>query len=154
MFQKSHALRAEVKDAAHPPSYTSCYQARSASGGGTKSNPIQIILVCFICKHRNPIQNALKLLKGTISVTHWIIFLTQNNVTGLVFRLRVCKNSCADFRVCFVIASKYAHLVHISRVFHCFSKRACSPVRFIKQSGTESNRISPWQQGLSFLVRI
>ena len=34
---------------------------------GTKSNPVQSILVCFMCKHRNPIQNALKLLKGTVS---------------------------------------------------------------------------------------
>ena len=28
----------------------------------------------FMCKHRNLIQNALKLLKNTISVTHWITF--------------------------------------------------------------------------------
>ena len=38
------------------------------------SNLVEIILVCFICKHHNLIQNAFKLLKGTISVTHWIIF--------------------------------------------------------------------------------
>ena len=80
MFQKG--IKSKVKHVAHLPSHTSCYQARSASGGGTKSNPVQIILVCFICKHRNPIQKALKLLKGKISATHWIIFLTQNNVTG------------------------------------------------------------------------
>ena len=99
MFQKG------VKDVAYLPSHNSCNQARSASGGGTKSNTVQIIRVCFICKHRNPIQNALKLLKGKISVTHWIIFLTRNNVTGLVFRLRVCKSSHAHFRVCFVLDS-------------------------------------------------
>ena len=34
---------------------------------GTKSNLVQSILVCFTCKHRNPIQNAFKLLKGTVS---------------------------------------------------------------------------------------
>ena len=34
---------------------------------GTKSNPVQSILICFMCKHRNPIQNALKLLEGTVS---------------------------------------------------------------------------------------
>ena len=39
-----------------------------------KGNPVQIILVCFICKHRNPVQNALKPLKGTISLKHWITF--------------------------------------------------------------------------------
>ena len=98
-------LKAEVKDVAYLPSHNGCNQARSASGGGTKSNPVQIILVCFICKHRNPIQNYVKLLKGPISVTHWIIFLTRNNVTGLVFMLRVCKSLRANFRVCFVLDS-------------------------------------------------
>ena len=68
MFQKG--VKTEVRDVAYLPSHNSCNQARSTSGGGTKSNPVQIIPVCFICKHRNPIQNALKLLKGTISVTH------------------------------------------------------------------------------------
>ena len=78
IFQKG--VKAEVKVVAHLPSHISCNQARSASGGGTKSNSVQITLVCFIHKHRNPIQNALKLLKGTISVTHWVIFFTLNNV--------------------------------------------------------------------------
>ena len=107
MFQKgvkSRSLVVEV-EVAYLPSHNSCNQARPASGGGTKSNPAQIILVCFIFKHRNPIQNALKLLKGTVSVTHWIIFLTRNNVTGLVFRLRVFKSSRTHFRVCFVLDS-------------------------------------------------
>ena len=50
-----------------------------------KINPVQITLVCFICKHRNPIQSALRRFKGTISVTHWIIFFNVgNSVTGLV----------------------------------------------------------------------
>ena len=44
-------------------------------GDGTKSNPVQSILVCFMRKHRNPIQNALKLLKlSTISVMQCITF--------------------------------------------------------------------------------
>ena len=73
MFQKrvkSKSQRCCPRDVAHAHSHTSCNQARSASGGGTGSNPVQIILACFKCKHRNPIQNAFKLLKGTISVTH------------------------------------------------------------------------------------
>ena len=44
------------------------------AGDGTNSNPIQSILVCFMCKHRNPIQNALKLLKLIVSVRQWITF--------------------------------------------------------------------------------
>ena len=77
MFQKRVKSKSQTccqGDVAHARSHTSCDQATSASGGGTESNPVQIILVCFICKHRNPIQNAFKLLKGSISVTHWIIF--------------------------------------------------------------------------------
>ena len=58
------------------------------AGGGTKSNPVQSILVYFMCKRCNLIQNALKLLKGTISITP----PTLNNVTGPVFRLSVCKH--------------------------------------------------------------
>ena len=55
--------------------------------GGTNSNPVQSILVCSMCKHCNPIQNALNLLKGTISVTQWItFFFTLNNVTELSFK--------------------------------------------------------------------
>ena len=73
MFQKG--VKAEVKVVARARSHTSCmYQARSDSGGGIKGDPVQIIPVCFMCKHCNPIQNALKLLKGTISVTRRIIF--------------------------------------------------------------------------------
>ena len=77
MFQKrvkSKSQRCCPGDVANARSHTSCDQARSSSGGSTEINPVQIILVCFICKHRNPIQNAFKLLKGSISVTHWIIF--------------------------------------------------------------------------------
>ena len=83
------------------------------AGDGTNSDPVQSILVCFMCKHRNPIQNALKLLKGITSVTQWITFLTLNDVTGLVFRLRVYKHSRAHskavFCTRFVIACKHAH---------------------------------------------
>ena len=55
MFQKrvkSKSQRCCSGDVAHARSHTSCNQARSASGGGTEGNPVQIILVCFICKHR------------------------------------------------------------------------------------------------------
>ena len=72
MFQKSVKSKSQrccPGDVVHAHSHTSCNQARSESGGGTESNPVQIVLACFICKHRNPIQNAFKLLKDTISVT-------------------------------------------------------------------------------------
>ena len=139
MFQKrvkSKSQRCCPGDVAHARSHTSCNQARSTSGGDTESNLVQIILVCFIFKHHNPKQNAFKLLKGTISVTHWIIFLTRIDVTGLVFRLRTCKKlTCtlqSIFCTRFIIANKYAHLAHVSRVIHLFSIRACSPARFMK----------------------
>ena len=44
------------------------------AGGGTNSNPVRYILVCFMCKHCNPIQSVLELLKGTICVTQGITF--------------------------------------------------------------------------------
>ena len=82
------------------------------AGDGT-NNLVQSILVCFNCKHSNSIQDALRLLKGTISVKQWITFSTLNNVTGLVFMLRVCKHSCAHSRAFFctrfIIACKHAH---------------------------------------------
>ena len=62
-----------------------------------------VIWYNFMSRHRNPIQNALKLLKGTISVTQWITFFTLNNVTGLVFRLHVCKHSGAQSGAFFVL---------------------------------------------------
>ena len=122
MFQKR--AQSKVKDVAHARSHTSCSnQARSASGGGTESYPVQIILVCFIRKHRNPIQNAFKLLKSTISVTHWIIFWTRNGVTGPVFRLRACKLTCTLQSISctrFIIADKYASQ-SFSSCQSCFS---------------------------------
>ena len=42
------------------------------AGGGTNSNPVRSIRVCFMCKHCSPIQSSLKLLKGTICATQWI----------------------------------------------------------------------------------
>ena len=65
-------------------------------------NPISILFY-FMCKHRSPIGNALKVLKGIISVTQWITFFTLNSVTGLVFGLRVCKHSRAHSREFFVL---------------------------------------------------
>ena len=53
------------------------------AGGGTNSNPVQSILVCFMYKDCNPIQNALKLLIGTIFVTRWI---TEKNSESLFLR--------------------------------------------------------------------
>ena len=51
------------------------------AGDGTNSNPVQSILVSFMCKHRNPIQNALKLLKGAISVMQWITFFDAKQMS-------------------------------------------------------------------------
>ena len=105
-------------------------------GGGTESNPVQIIQVCFICQHRNPIQNAFKLLKGTISVTHWIIFFDAKRCQWTSFPASCMqKLTCtlqSIFCTRFIIADKYAHLAHVSRVIHLFSKRACSPARFME----------------------
>ena len=44
------------------------------SEDGKNSNPVRSILVCFMCKHYNPMQSALKLLKGTICAMQWITF--------------------------------------------------------------------------------
>ena len=54
----------------------------------------------------------------------------------------------------FIIASKYAHLVHVSRVFHLFSKRACLSASFIKtiRHGKYSNRSTATRP--QFRVRI
>ena len=59
-------------------------------GRGTNSNPVQSILVCFTRKHRNPIRNALNILKGTISVMQWITFVGAKQMSldwfsGLVY---------------------------------------------------------------------
>ena len=74
------------------------------AGGCTNSNPIQSILVYFMCKHRNPIQNALKLFKGTISKQCQKMRSTalQKLYLGPVFRLSVCKHSRAHSRAFFV----------------------------------------------------
>ena len=40
-------VKSKVKVVTHERSHTSYNQARSTSGGGTKSNPVQIILGCF-----------------------------------------------------------------------------------------------------------
>ena len=65
MFQKrvkSKSKRCCPGDVVHACSHTSCNQARSASGGGTESNLVQIILVCFISKNHNPIQKVVMFL--------------------------------------------------------------------------------------------
>ena len=56
------------------------------AGGGTNSNPVRSILVCFTCKHCNPIQSALKLLKGTICVTQWITFFDAKQCHWISFQ--------------------------------------------------------------------
>ena len=62
---------------------------RSASGGGMNSNPVQSILVCFMCKHHNPIQTLSSFWKVHFLQCSGSHFFTLNNVTGLVFGLRV-----------------------------------------------------------------
>ena len=139
MFQKSVKSKSQrccPGDVAHARSHTSCNQARSASEGGTESNPVQIILICLICKHRNLIQNAFKLLKGTISVTHWIIFFYAKRCHRTSF-LASCmwKLTCtlqSIFCTRSIIADKYAHVAYVNRVIHLFSKRVCSAARFIE----------------------
>ena len=81
----------------------------SASAGGTKIDPVQSVLFCFTCKHRNPIRNAPKRCfdiwwlqyKWSWSIAWEIgkennkygrrneIVLARNSVTGLLSRLRV-----------------------------------------------------------------
>ena len=54
----------------------SAIRYNSTSRGGKKNDPVQSILVRFMPNVK-------------ISVMHWIKFLTQKNVTGLVSRFRV-----------------------------------------------------------------
>ena len=65
-------------------------------GGGTNSNPVQSILVCFMCKHCNPIQSALKLLKSKISVTQWITIFDAKQCHWTSFQAYVSVSSKPD----------------------------------------------------------
>ena len=57
------------------------------AGGGANSNPVRSILVCLMCKRCNPIQSALKLLKGTICVTQWITFFDDKQCHWTSFQV-------------------------------------------------------------------
>ena len=41
------------------PCYNNLVQLCSTLAGAVKSDPLQSILDCFTCKHRNPVRNAL-----------------------------------------------------------------------------------------------
>ena len=119
----------DVSEVKHARCHTGCNQVRSAAGGGTNSNSVQSILVCFLCKHHNQIQNALILFRGTISVTHWIKFFKAKQCHWTSFQAR------SHSGVFFVLDSWYPVKLSICSCQSRFSlifQKTCSPARFVK----------------------
>ena len=66
---------------------------------------VQKVIRYNLCGFFYPIQKVLKLLKRTISVTHWIVFFDARQCHWTGFQASCCKHSRAHSRAFFVLDS-------------------------------------------------
>ena len=78
----------------------------------------------FMCKHHNLIQNVLKLLKGTIFVTHWIKFLCAKQCHCTSFQASCTvhphKEKPKNLQAVFLKLSMLHIRIHLSLTGHIF----------------------------------